>query len=460
MKPISPKNHNPLENRSLISMAWPMVISIGFGIALPIMDSLFLSRISDLAASSVGSLGVVIFVVFTAIQVFIQAGAAIGSQFQGAGKSGHFYTTLQWLLKIGVASGIVGGLLFWFGAPWITIAMGLAPEGQAIAILYLRILGTGMVFRSVHITLSAVANSQGLTQLNLWTNMGLMAGNAFANMAFLEGWLGLPKLGVTGVALATVINWALVDIVLLVIVQKKVGFKIRKKHFKRGAAVVLPPWVRIGVPAVIEPVSFQLHQVVITAMIVRLGVTATAARVYAGNLSLLPVIFSLGVGVATQSLVANKVGARRFDEANKVLHQGLWSASGFALLISAVTALSAPFLMKVFTTNPAVISLAIAGLWVDVALQPAKAANIVLTNALRSAGDSKFPAVVGSAMMWTFGIAMAIGLGKGLAWGLPGFWAGMALDEWSRAIVNYRRWQGGKWKEMGAVRAKHKGGPL
>ena len=51
-------------------------------------------------------------------------------------------------------------------------------------------------------------------------------------------------------------------------------------------------------------------------------------------------------------------------------------------------------------------------LWIDVLVQPAQAANIAITFSLRASGDSRFPAIVGSTLMWT------VGIGAPLAWPL------------------------------------------
>lgn len=76
---------------------------------------------------------------------------------------------------------------------------------------------------------------------------------------------------------------------------------------------------------------------------------------------------------------------------------------------------------------------------------------MTITSALRASGDSKFPAIVGTAMMWTCGLGTALFLGFTLELGLAGIWLGMAADECYRSIVNYIRWRGGKWKNFGVV---------
>ena len=90
-------------------------------------------------------------------------------------------------------------------------------------------------------------------------------------------------------------------------------------------------------------------------------------------------------------------------------------------------------------------------LWCDVALQPFKAINYIITSSLRAIGDSKFPAIVGSAMMWTLGVGTALFLAFGLKLGLAGLWLGMASDEFYRSIANFWRWKSGRWKSKAVV---------
>lgn len=120
-------------------------------------------------------------------------------------------------------------------------------------------------------------------------------------------------------------------------------------------------------------------------------------------------------------------------------------------MVAIIVALTGSRLMTIFTSNPEVIKLGATCLWCDAILQPFKAGNIVLTSALRAAGDSKFPAIVGSSMMWTLGLGTALFLCFGLELGIIGLWLGMAADEFYRSVVNYFRWRGGKWQKYAVV---------
>jgi Na+-driven multidrug efflux pump len=71
--------------------------------------------------------------------------------------------------------------------------------------------------------------------------------------------------------------------------------------------VILPDWIRIGLPAAAEPFSFQLFQILYTAMVVSLGTIAMTSRIFSANLAALAVILSVGLGSGNQILVAHLV---------------------------------------------------------------------------------------------------------------------------------------------------------
>lgn len=270
------------------------------------------------------------------------------------------------------------------------------------------------------------------------------------NYIFLEGLFGLPKMGVYGVALATGISWGLASFMLWLVLRFKIRHKTNRRDLVRSR-IILPDWIRIGLPAAAEPISFQLFQVFITAMVVYVGTTAITARVFAGNFSAVSCILGIGLGSGNQILVAHLVGAHEYDRASEKIKRTFIIGSISGLIFSIAVALCGEHLIGIFSKDPEVIRLGCICLWCDVALQPFKAVNFIITSSLRAIGDSKFPAIVGSAMMWTLGVGTALFLAFGLKLGLAGLWLGMASDEFYRSIANFWRWKSGRWKTKAVV---------
>lgn len=434
-----------VKDRGILSLSWPLIITFGIGVFQPMMDSWFLSRTSESAAAGVGALMPILGTIFMAIQAFSQAGASIASQFMGANANSHARTTITMVILGSILLGFSMTLLVLPSSHWIVGAMGLSGDTAKFGVEFLQIVCFGFLFRASQTTLTALIATHGLTIWNLIGNAITIVFNILLNIVFLEGLFGIPQMHVKGVALATALSWAFSSLVLWLVLRYKIRHKTKMTEVKRSRAI-LGDWIRIGLPAAAEPVSFQLFQVFITAMTVHLGTLAVTAKVFSANFAMFAIILGVGLGNGNQILVAHLVGAHDYKKSNRRTFQSLFASSSAGFVVALIVALCGPHLMRLYTDNPDVIALGSACLWCDVILQPFKSANVILTGSLRAAGDSKFPAIVGSLMMWTLGAGTALFLAFVLDLGLIGLWLGMASDEFYRSCANLWRWKSGRWK--------------
>ncbi|MDR3000248.1 MAG: MATE family efflux transporter [Fibromonadaceae bacterium] len=443
-----------VKDKSLFALSWPLIVTFGIGMSLPMLDSWFLSRRSVEAAAGVGALLPVIGTLFMAIHAFSQAGASIASQFLGGNRPRHAQVTQTLVIAGSAIIGFVMGIMLWFSAPLIVSLMGLSGEPADAATKFLHTIAPAIVFRSLQGTLTSLIATHGRTIWNLFSNIVMLLVNVVLNFIFLEGYFDVPEFlqGVYGVAVATNVAWIVAAIMLWIVLIYSLEHKAKIRDVKKGYYVLLPEWLRIGVPAAIEPVSFQLFQVFVIALFVRLGDVEIASRVFAGAFAMCAVVLSVGLGSGSQILVAHLVGNKEFDKANKRMHQSLIWSSSSAFVVAIAVAFTGQHLLKFYTDDPKILLLGGMLLWCDVVLQPFKAANIVITNALRASGDSAFPAVYGTISMWTLGLGTTLFLCFGLELGAVGLWLGMASDEFYRSIVNYIRWRKGKWKSKGVIK--------
>lgn len=434
-----------VKDRGILSLSWPLIITFGIGVFQPMMDSWFLSRTSESAAAGVGALMPILGTIFMAIQAFSQAGASIASQFMGANANSHARTTITMVILGSILLGFSMTLLVLPSSHWIVGAMGLSGDTAKFGVEFLQVVCFGFLFRASQTTLTALIATHGLTIWNLIGNAITIVFNILLNIVFLEGLFGIPQMHVKGVALATALSWAFSSLVLWLVLRYKIRHKTKMTEVKRSRAI-LGDWIRIGLPAAAEPVSFQLFQVFITAMTVHLGTLAVTAKVFSANFAMFAIILGVGLGNGNQILVAHLVGAHDYKKSNRRTFQSLFASSSAGFVVALIVALCGPHLMRLYTDNPDVIALGSACLWCDVILQPFKSANVILTGSLRAAGDSKFPAIVGSLMMWTLGAGSALFLAFVLDLGLIGLWLGMASDEFYRSCANLWRWKSGRWK--------------
>jgi Na+-driven multidrug efflux pump len=380
-----------------------------------------------------------------------QAGAGVAGQYLGARRPRLADATFTLMVVLLVCGGLVLGALLSLSSPWVVYVLGLRGEIAAHSVEFLRIIGAGFVGRAVIAGLTNLLAARGLTLWNLGVSIAIVGLNVFFNALLVGQLFGLPCFGVQGVAVATVLSWGLVSLGTLALVVRRLGFQPTWILLALGWKRILRHLVRIGLPSAAEPVAYQLFQVALASQIVRLGKLALTARVYAANLANLPVLFSYGLGFGAQILVSHLVGARDYATAHRRLKAAVAWGAGLSLLSSVALAASGRWLLGLFSHDTGIVALGALLLWVDVLVQPAKAANIAITFSLRASGDSRFPAIVGSTLMWTVGIGSAFALAFGAGFGVIGIWFGMAIDEWTRAIVNAWRWKSGAWQSKGVT---------
>jgi Na+-driven multidrug efflux pump len=111
--------------------------------------------------------------------------------------------------------------------------------------------------------------------------------------------------------------------------------------------------------------------------------------------------------------------------------------------MALAAALAAPWLMRAFTHDPAVIEMAGTLLWISLALETGRVGNLVVLAALRSAGDVMVPVTAAIAS-----IVVVLGFGSlvlGQAYGLVGIWIAYTADEWIRSAIMWWRWETRGW---------------
>jgi Na+-driven multidrug efflux pump len=122
------------------------------------------------------------------------------------------------------------------------------------------------------------------------------------------------------------------------------------------------------------------------------------------------------------------------------------------IVFGLAVAIARPWLVPLFTEDPAVRDRALELLWIVAALQPLNAVVFVLDGVLIGAGDVRYLAVaMASATFLVFvpGALLVLAVDGSLLW----LWVVIVLFMAARLVGNVARFAGGGWQVTGAVRA-------
>lgn len=435
-----------LREQSLYSISWPLFIELSLHMGMGLIATLMLGHYSDLAAAGVGvanqlmNIFILVFNV-TAIGAMILIGHRIG-----AGE----YKQARQLARSAL------GLNFWFG---IILSVTMLVFGDHLltffdvsdqvftyASLFLRIVGLSLFLESLSLVLGAILRSHGRTKEPMYVSLLMNLISTIGYCISIFGVFHLPVTGVVGVSWTIVIARTIAVAALFYIVAKELALTFKWSDLTHIDRQDMKQLFEIGVPSAGENLSYHFSQLVVTGIVATFGDASLAARVYLTNITMLCYLFSVAVGEGTQLLVARYIGAGDFSRA---LKRGLKTVK-IAVFASTAVSLSLALIgdpvIQLFSSDRTILAIAIPVLWAIAFVEPGRAVNIVLMSSLKSAGDVRFPVVIGIFSMWLFTVGFGYVLGVTFGLGLFGIWIAQGVDEWFRAIFAIKRWLSRPWE--------------
>jgi MATE family multidrug resistance protein len=195
---------------------------------------------------------------------------------------------------------------------WITLALvvlllaaspflgllGSPGHVTELAIPYLRWYVASFFFRIWFGTYKQIIEATGNTRLPMFIALAANVANVLMNAVFINGWAGIPAMGVEGAGLATFLSRVL-SVVLVVIAWNRMGpiAKVRTASATADASLtrsLLGTGASIGVQITIEVLAFAGGAI----MMGWLGTTAMAAHQIAINLASITFMAALAIGTA------------------------------------------------------------------------------------------------------------------------------------------------------------------
>ncbi|MEY8878030.1 MAG: MATE family efflux transporter [Leptothrix sp. (in: b-proteobacteria)] len=432
-------------------IAGPILGEFLIGISVAMAGLWMASEISDAAAGAFGMSQQVLESLFVLFRVLaIGVGVTITQALGGHQRDAARRTALVGL-----------GACTWAGsvaALWLLLGSGLtlqvlnAPDAvEALALTYMPLLALAALLEAYNLVMASILRAHLHARDTLYVMLAMHGTHlvlAFPLMLGIGGWGGL---GLPGYALALTISRATGLGLHLYLWRVRMNLAPHRRDWWVCPARSLMPVLRIGVPGASLELGYRIAFMMSLSAAAKLGVAALATQAYTLQTLRYVLLISLAIGWACEIMVGHLIGAGEFRQAHQLVRKGLRNgliASGSLALVAAACA---PWIMRIFTRDPAVIHAAQTLLWISFALETGRVANLVVLGALRSTGDVIYPV---SASLASF--VLVLGVGSVLLshhHGLVGIWIAYAADEWIRGALMFWRWEAHGW--VGHARAIH-----
>jgi len=443
---MNPTNHLQLNKRELFRLTWPIFLEAALFSLIGSIDVIMLSRYCDNAVGAVGIADQFLFF-FRVLTTIITSGTGIlCAQYIGAGKTQDEKQPL--VLGALMVNGCIGLLfsicLMAFAEPLLGL-MSVSPELMVHAKPYLTIVGAGLLVQTLTMTFTTLIRSHGQTAATMGFSIVMNLVNLVLNYLLIYGRLGLPALGATGAAIATVAGQTVNCILSAALLLRRIlpGMSLRPDWTATGGAI--RQVLTYGLPAAGEKISYTLSNLMVMAIVTSLGTVAVNTYSYLNSITRYVYLFSNALGQATAILIGWAVGRREPQQADRICRFSARASLLVALGVLTVLALLRRQVLGLFTDDVQIIQLGAAVILSNYLLEWGRSRNLIFVNALRAAGDVRFPMYMGLFSMWFFSVGVSWLLGVRLGAGLIGVWIGLGLDESFRAVAMQLRWKNGRW---------------
>lgn len=417
--PTSASHNSPI--RRVITLAWPIVISMLSYTAMDLADAIFVGQIGTAELAAVGLAATTLFMFQSFLNGSLQGVSILSSQATGAEDHDLARRSAVTAVLLALpASLVIIGL--GFAAPAILSLMGGEPHVQEMASDYFRIRTYGTPFLLVMLAITNHFQGIGDTRTAMKINLVANGLNIIFDPFLIFGIGPFPMMGVAGAALATIAAQFVGMVMALYVFARR--YRERYPFDPKVAATIL----RLGVPIGVRMILGMTGFTVFTALLARHGTTELAAHQIALRVMSLSFLPGHGIGQATAIMAGNRMGANRFDEIPSVV----WAALRVAWVLMGLLGLGfflfPHFIASIFVDDLPTIELAAKLLMVAAVFQLLDATVMVLVQALNGTGDTRFTMFAGISTSWFIMLPTAWLLSFGLGFGAVGAWCAFVVE--------------------------------
>jgi putative MATE family efflux protein len=419
----------------IIALTWPVILGQIMANAVPLTDVLMLGRLGTPTLAAVGYAAQFLMLVQASLLAIGAACVALMARALGAGDPLRARRAFAACLRVALMlTTVLCAITLLFPRELLHL-LDVKESVVHLAVPYFRLTMTSVPLMAISLGYEHAYRAAKDTRVPMVIAGCVSLLKIGMNWLFIFGNFGLPRLGLEGAALATILSQTIAVSLFLIAAKRHANPALHlrlsdlnvPREMRREA-------IAIALPAVGERFVMTTAMLVYFRFLGHYGVEAVAAYNVGVRILAFTWIPGLGLSVAAATLVGHALGA---GDAQLARRSG-WLAARIGFVISLV--LGAPFIFlrvpmaKLFTTDAGVIAaldpfILMLGLGL-----PFLVVHFTLAGALRGAGDTLTPLKAAILGNWIFRVPLGY-LFAGVL-GLPLFWvwAIMCVDHLSRAI--------------------------
>ena len=378
----------------LLNMALPLVISMLVQALYNVVDSIYVSRISESAVTALSlAFPIQNLLIGCATGVGVGVNSLLSKSLGEQNRERANRTAGNGILLSVLFSAAFVIFGFFFARPFFATQTTVTEtlEGGTI---YLAIVCVGSIGIFIEILYERLLQASGNAFLSMVTQTTGAVINIILDPIMIFGWFGLPAMGIAGAALATVIGqWCAAILAFFLNAKLNKELSFNRSHIKPERYVV-NTILSVGVPSIImvgigSVMNFGVNQIL-------QGFSETATGVFGIYFKLQSFFFMplFGINNAVISIVAFNYGARKPERMLKTVK--LASLAGLAIMLCglALFQFAPDLLLSIFDPSPEFMHMGIEALRTISWCFPVAAVCIILGSTFQALGTGVYATIV------------------------------------------------------------------
>lgn len=414
-----------------------------------IVDQIMIGQLGSVSVAGVGLAGKfasIYSVIVSAVGVV--AGIMIS---QYLGQKNQQEVRRSFLVNLLIAVGLAGVFTLLCGGFPAQI-MGLyttdAPMRQSASV-YLQIITATYLPLAGATLLSTLLRCMDKAQLPLYASIASAVLNTGLNYLLIFGRLGLPAMGASGAAIATVIStWVNFLLMLAMLGRHGALLKTAGNSGEKMGKFNLMQYFSMLMPILVCEFLWSLGENIYAAIYGHMGTDASAAMTLINPVQSLVIGALCGLSQAASVIIGKELGSREYNQAYRdswrLIRYGLFGA----VILSALVVVASPLYVQIYQVDDAVKLLTRQILLAYALIAPFKVLNMIAGGGiLRSGGKTNYVMWIDMIGTWVFGVPL--GLLSAFVWKLsiPCVYFILSLEECVRFGITVLALRSKRWMQ-------------
>jgi putative MATE family efflux protein len=403
----------------------PMIISNILQALSGTVNNIYLGQMLGVQAMAAVSAFFPVIFFLIAFMIGLGAGASVLiGQAWGAKEPERVRAIAATTLMVGVYAGLAVALFGGTFTDAMLRALGTPADILPDAIAYARVTLVAAPGIFVFLLVTSMLRGVGDTKTPLKTLCISTVVGLIVTPALIQGWLGLPRLGVVSGAYAAVLSY-------LIAMGWTAWYLLRHQHplapnaafrkYLRIDMTILKKVLRIGLPTGLSMITISLAEIAVLFLVNRYGSQATAAYGAVNQIVSYVQFPAISIAITASILGAQAIGAGRGHTLGRIARTGIVMNLVLTGSLVALGYLFSRSMLGLFITDPAVVEMAQGLLHIMLWSSVVMGMSMVLSGLMRASGTVLVPTAISMFAIACVEVPVAWALSR--SYGLDGIWA-------------------------------------